>query len=45
VNQSVGLLGHPPRLNPIEKAFSKLKAPLRKAAKRDIASLWQDWGK
>ena len=29
-----------PDLNPIEKAFSKLKALLRKAAKRTVASLW-----
>jgi transposase len=29
-----------PDLNPIEKAFSKLKALLRKAAKRSIESLW-----
>jgi transposase len=29
-----------PDLNPIEKAFSKLKALLRKAAERSIESLW-----
>jgi transposase len=33
-----------PDLNPIEKAFSKLKALLRKAAKRDVESLWQYLG-
>lgn len=29
-----------PDFNPIEKAFSKLKALLRKAAERTIAALW-----
>jgi transposase len=29
-----------PDLNPIEKLFSKLKALLRKAAKRNVAALW-----
>lgn len=29
-----------PDLNPIERAFSKLKALLRKAAKRTVESLW-----
>lgn len=29
-----------PDFNPIENAFSKLKAPLRKAAARTIADLW-----
>ena len=33
-----------PDLNPIEKLFSKLKALLRKAAKRTIASLWKEIG-
>jgi transposase len=33
-----------PDLNPIEKAFAKLKALLRKAAKRDVESLWQYLG-
>src|ERR1039458_3909641 len=31
-----------PDLNPIEKFFSKLKARLRKAAKRDIDALWKE---
>jgi transposase len=30
---------HSPDLNPMEKSFSKLKARLRKAAKRDIDAL------
>jgi transposase len=29
-----------PDLNPIEKAFSKLRAHLRKAAERTISGLW-----
>ena len=33
-----------PDLNPIEKFFSKLKARLRKAAKRDIEALWKEIG-
>ena len=33
-----------PDLNPIEKFFSKLKARLRKAAKRDIETLWKEIG-
>ncbi len=33
-----------PDLNPIEKFFSKLKALLRKAAKRDIDALWKEIG-
>ena len=33
-----------PDLNPIEKAFSKLKALLRKAAKRTVESLWKFLG-
>jgi transposase len=33
-----------PDLNPIEKFFSKLKALLRKAAKRTIDALWQEIG-
>jgi transposase len=33
-----------PDLNPIEKFFSKLKARLRKAAKRDIDALWKEIG-
>jgi transposase len=31
-----------PDLNPIEKFFSKLKARLRQAAKRDIEALWKE---
>ncbi len=34
-----------PDLNPIEKMFSKLKALLRKAAKRTVDSLWQEIGR
>jgi len=33
-----------PDLNPIEKMFSKLKALLRKAAKRTVDSLWTEIG-
>jgi transposase len=33
-----------PDLNPIEKAFSKLKAKLRAAAKRTVEQLWQYLG-
>ena len=33
-----------PDLNPIKKFFSKLKALLRKAAKRDIDALWKEVG-
>jgi transposase len=33
-----------PDLNPIEKLFSKLKARLRKAAARDMESLWKEIG-
>ncbi len=33
-----------PDLNPIENAFSKLKAILRKAAARSIADLWDTIG-
>ena len=33
-----------PDLNPIEKLFSKLKALLRKAAKRSIDELWKEIG-
>lgn len=33
-----------PDLNPIEMAFSKLKAMLRKAAERTVASLWDKIG-
>jgi transposase len=34
-----------PDFNPIEKAFSKLKAHLRKAAKRTIHGLWNAIGR
>ena len=34
-----------PGLNPIEKFFSKLKALLRKAAKRSIDELWKEIGR
>jgi transposase len=34
-----------PDLNPIEQVFAKLKALLRKAAKRSIDALWQEIGK
>ena len=33
-----------PDFNPIEKLFSKLKALLRKAAKRSIDALWEEIG-
>ena len=33
-----------PDLNPIEKLFSKLKARLRKAAARDMETLWKEIG-
>jgi transposase len=33
-----------PDLKPIEKFFSKLKALLRKAAKRSIDALWEEIG-
>lgn len=34
-----------PDLNPIEKAFSKLKAHLRKAAERTFTGLWNAIGR
>lgn len=34
-----------PDFNPIEKAFSKLKALLRKAAERPVTGLWDKIGK
>jgi len=34
-----------PDLNPIENAFSKLKAHLRKAAQRTVAGLWSAIGR
>jgi transposase len=33
-----------PDLNPIEQVFAKLKALLRKAAKRSITDLWKQIG-
>ena len=33
-----------PNFNPIENAFAKLKALLRKAAKRTVAALWNAIG-
>ena len=33
-----------PDFNPIENAFAKLKALLRKAAKRTVAGLWEAIG-
>ncbi len=33
-----------PDLNPIEMLFSKIKALLRKAAKRSVEALWQEIG-
>ena len=33
-----------PDLNPIEKLFAKLKALLRKAAKRTVEALWNEIG-
>jgi len=34
-----------PDLNPIEQVFAKLKALLRKAAKRNLDDLWQEIGR
>ena len=34
-----------PDFNPIEKAFSKLKAHLRKAAERTVSGLWTTIGR
>ena len=34
-----------PDLNPIEQVFAKLKAHLRKAAKRNLNDLWQEIGR
>jgi len=39
------LPAYSPDLNPIEQAFSKLKAHLRKAQERSIDALWQRIGK
>jgi transposase len=38
------LAPYSPDVNPIEKLFSKLKALLRKAARRDIEALWKEIG-
>ena len=38
------LAPYSPDFNPIEKFFSKLKALLRKAAKRSIDALWKEIG-
>jgi transposase len=35
---------HSPDFNPVEKAFSKLKALLRKAAERNVSGLWDRIG-
>ena len=40
----VHLPPYSPDLNPIEKFFSKLKALLRKAAKRTVEELWTEVG-
>ena len=37
------LLPYPPDFDPTENFFAKLKALLRKAAKRDIKTLWKHW--
>ena len=39
------LAAYSPDLNPIEMAFSKLKAALRKGAKRTVKELWRLIGK
>ena len=39
------LPAYSPDLNPIEKMFSKLKALLRKAAKRTLDALWTEIGR
>jgi transposase len=39
------LPAYSPDLNPIEMAFSKLKAALRKGAKRTVKELWRLIGK
>jgi transposase len=38
------LPSYSPDLNPIEKLFAKLKALLRKAAKRSVDGLWKEIG-
>ena len=42
--QSIYLPPYSPDLNPIENAFAKLKALLRKAAERTVGSLWDRIG-
>jgi len=42
--QLLYLLPYSPDFNPIENALAKLKAVLRKAAKRTIDSLWRTMG-
>src|SRR5215207_11539151 len=42
--QLVYLPPYSPDLNPIEQAFAKYKALLRKAAERTVESLWQTIG-
>jgi len=37
-------IANSPNFNPIEKAFSKLKALLRKAAERSVDALWDRIG-
>jgi transposase len=39
---SLYLPPYSPDFDPIEKFFSKLKSPLRKAAKRSIDALWKE---
>ena len=39
------LPAYSPDLNPIEKLFAKLKAMLRKAAKRTVDALWDEIGR
>ena len=43
--QLIYLTPYSPDLNPIEQAFAKYKALLRKAAERTIESLWQTIGR
>ena len=44
INKLLYLLPYSPDFNPIEMAFSKLKALLRKAEERSIAGLWDAIG-
>ncbi len=43
--QLIYLPPYSPDLNPIEQAFAKYKALLRKAAERTVESLWQTIGR